>query len=945
MRSRWLFVLLALAGIVALTGRPRAQLPVPAASFYGIGDLPGGLTTSIVRDATKDGGTIYAVGGSNATSNPNSDSPVIWTFTPPPVPPDGVNPATLTQLPADTLIGGGSIAAAAINQGTSVIPTASFIASQARYSVSGPRSDNGQLFTLPRVQAVRVERTATFPTVNLNAAPFPTYVSAVPLGGGLTGVSVIVPQASSAAISDDGAVLYGTAPQTNPVTGLTFNRAARFDFSYQSSDNLLIPLLNAGDTTNGPAARGTSSDGSVMVGTSFGGPAGANAFRYEHGDPGTVTAIPPLPGGTVNAAAAVSPDGDLTLVFGNSTFSVLPRNEMYLHHAPTEAVTRLGAPNTAWRTTGGGMSFDGSVVAATFAAPQTTCAPPCTPPTPARYAYFRNSRGWFRLETALAAQGVFLPNLGWSDLQITGISRDGTLVFGQGMHNGFPEGFVAEFAPDYLKNFNVPTVSPTDTSIVGAWVFPGQPGASPDAVVVFLADGTYFNIESGGTEPDSADGFERGRYFWNPQTQAFTVATLVDTNGATGLSGANGLDGTTVAISGDEITVTFSETSGCADTPEDPCVYTGTRVAISPGSLAGAWYAGTPTLADNSNLIVLLDDGSYYFAQDGDSSPAGDPNGIDGIEKGTWTWNAVTGNFSTETTVDTNRAWGFNAQFPLPGSQSALTIQLAPDQLRASVTEGTQTFAIVRVAVASAATPIGTTVVVQPTSGAGTTPVTISFAEVTGSGETTLEVIDPAATGSPAPPAGFKVGEPPLYYELQTTATFTGEVMVCINYAGISFDPGTPQLFHFEGGAWIPLPSTNDTINDVICGVSTSLSPFAIFVSPLKVTGFYAPVSQIPDAINTVKGGSTVPLKFNVYVDGVEKTDTSGLQFSVWTVGCASSAGEDPVDFTTTGGTELRYAGGSFIQNWKTPRVPGCYLVRMTTTADGLSLNALFNVK
>jgi hypothetical protein len=172
----------------------------------------------------------------------------------------------------------------------------------------------------------------------------------------------------------------------------------------------------------------------------------------------------------------------------------------------------------------------------------------------------------------------------------------------------------------------------------------------------------------------------------------------------------------------------------------------------------------------------------------------------------------------------------------------------------------------------------GTNVVVQPTSGAGTTPVTISFADVTGSGETTLEVIDPAATGSPAPPAGFSVGDPPLYYELQTTASFTGAVSVCFNYAGISFGTGTARLFHFEGGGWMRITTTVDTVNTMMCGVTTSFSPFGILVSPLKVVGFRSPVSRVPGAINTVKGGATVPLKFNVYVDGVEKTDTSGLQ-------------------------------------------------------------------
>jgi hypothetical protein len=930
-KSQWLLILL-LAGLTATIGR--AQPPAPAASFYGIGDLPGGITTSTVRDATKFGGTIYAVGGSNATSNPSSDSALIWTF-------DGLNPATLTQLPSNVATGG-PISAAAITS------TASFIASQARYAVVGTNLTTGSTFPLNRAQAVRVERGPTFPTENLVASPFPIYTHNFNnTNSNSPPFSFSGPSPSSAvAISDDGTVLYGLAAQNNPSTGVGVNRAVRFDTSSPPSGNILIPLLNAGDTTNGPAARGTSSDGSVMVGTSFGGPAGPRAFRYEHGNPGTVTAIPRLPGGTVNAAAAVSPDGNLTLVFGDSTFFVAPRNEMYLHNASTGAITGLGSPNTAWRTTGGDMTSDGSVVAATFAATQGTCAPlPCTPGPPPRHAYFRNSVGWFRLESALAAQGIFLPNMGWTELQVSGMNANGTLIFGQGQHNGAPEGFVAEFAPDYLKNFDLPPVAPTDTSIVGAWVFP-EPAGSADPsldppITVFLADGTYFNIASGVTTPAGAEGFERGRYFWNPQTQAFSADTLVDTNGQTGLSGMNGFEGTTVVVSGATITVTFPGESGC-DPPEEPCVYVGTRVAISPGSLAGAWYAGDPVLADTSNLIVLLDDGSYYYAEDG---PADDPNGIDGIEKGTWTWNTVTGNFSSETTIDTNGEWGLNAQFPLPGSQSTLTVRLTPDQLRARITEGTETFTFVRVAVASAETSTGTNVVVQPTSGAGTAPVTISFADVTSSGETTLEIIDPAATGSPAPPAGFSVGDPPLYYELQTTASFTGAVSVCFNYAGISFGAGTPRLFHFEGGVWMDITTTVDTVNSMICGVTTSLSPFGIFVSPLKVVGFRSPVSQVPGAINTIKGGSTVPLKFNVYVDGVEKTDTSGLQFGVWAVGCAISAGEDPVDFTTTGGTQLRYEGGSFIQSWKTPSVPGCYLVRMTTTADGLSLNALFKVK
>ena len=94
---------------------------------------------------------------------------------------------------------------------------------------------------------------------------------------------------------------------------------------------------------------------------------------------------------------------------------------------------------------------------------------------------------------------------------------------------------------------------------------------------------------------------------------------------------------------------------------------------------------------------------------------------------------------------------------------------------------------------------------------------------------------------------------------------------------------------------------------------------------------------------NAVKGGSTVPLKFNVFVNGVEKTDTAGLTFSVVQVACVGDAGETPVAFLTTGGTSLRYGEGQFVQNWKTPTAPGCYFVRVT--GDGLLLSAVFKVR
>ena len=44
------------------------------------------------------------------------------------------------------------------------------------------------------------------------------------------------------------------------------------------------------------------------------------------------------------------------------------------------------------------------------------------------------------------------------------------------------------------------------------------------------------------------------------------------------------------------------------------------------------------------------------------------------------------------------------------------------------------------------------------------------------------------------------------------------------------------------------------------------------------ITGFYQPVDMIPvGVVNTIKGGSTVPLKFNIYADNVEKKSVSDV--------------------------------------------------------------------
>jgi hypothetical protein len=114
------------------------------------------------------------------------------------------------------------------------------------------------------------------------------------------------------------------------------------------------------------------------------------------------------------------------------------------------------------------------------------------------------------------------------------------------------------------------------------------------------------------------------------------------------------------------------------------------------------------------------------------------------------------------------------------------------------------------------------------------------------------------------------------------------------------------------------------------------------------LTGFYSPV-DMNGVVNTVKGGSTVPLKFEVFAGPTELTSVGSIaSFKTATVACGTLAtSSDEIEITSTGGTTLRYdsTAGQFIQNWQTPKGAGvCYRATMTTL-DGSFLTAFFRTR
>lgn len=118
-----------------------------------------------------------------------------------------------------------------------------------------------------------------------------------------------------------------------------------------------------------------------------------------------------------------------------------------------------------------------------------------------------------------------------------------------------------------------------------------------------------------------------------------------------------------------------------------------------------------------------------------------------------------------------------------------------------------------------------------------------------------------------------------------------------------------------------------------------------LFPVPWSFSGFYRPV-EMGGVWNTVKGGSTVPIKFQVFAGANELMDSSIVIQPLAATQTACSGGPtDTIELTATGGTSLRYGGDHFIFNWKTPKMPGyCYIITVRFTNGG-SLSANFALR
>ena len=135
--------------------------------------------------------------------------------------------------------------------------------------------------------------------------------------------------------------------------------------------------------------------------------------------------------------------------------------------------------------------------------------------------------------------------------------------------------------------------------------------------------------------------------------------------------------------------------------------------------------------------------------------------------------------------------------------------------------------------------------------------VTLTFTGgVTQEGQTTVTT---SGVGQP-PPTGFKLGNPPTYYSISTTAVFNPPVEVCISWAEGQFNnENNLKLFHLEGTNWVNVTTSLDTASNIICGTANSLSDFAVFEKKQVVASIDIKPGSYPNSINLGSGG-TVPV-------------------------------------------------------------------------------------
>jgi hypothetical protein len=200
-------------------------------------------------------------------------------------------------------------------------------------------------------------------------------------------------------------------------------------------------------------------------------------------------------------------------------------------------------------------------------------------------------------------------------------------------------------------------------------------------------------------------------------------------------------------------------------------------------------------------------------------------------------------------------------------------------------------------------TPAGDNVVVQPVDPATGATVTVTFDTVSQAGTTTLTTT--TDTTSPPPPAGFHLLGL-YYYDITTTALFSGNVTVCITNPSITPDT---VLQHYDG-VWADV-TTSRPADDTICGTVTSFSLFGLFMPEATSVTVTAAVAGHPaggsvsPSSQTVSHGATATFTVTTNAGYTATVSEGTLSGTTWSIPNITSAHTVTVTFTKVSAVQL----------------------------------------
>jgi len=130
--------------------------------------------------------------------------------------------------------------------------------------------------------------------------------------------------------------------------------------------------------------------------------------------------------------------------------------------------------------------------------------------------------------------------------------------------------------------------------------------------------------------------------------------------------------------------------------------------------------------------------------------------------------------------------------------------------------------------------------------------ISLNFSNVSAAGNTSVT----SSSSGPSLPAKFTLDNN-TYYNLTTTAKFSGSITVCI--------AGNGELLHNENGTWVDVTLPGYPTASMTCGSVTSLSPFAVVHSSYSAT-IQPPINAGGTSVFASRG--VVPVKFKLSLNG-----------------------------------------------------------------------------